>query len=102
MKHVRTRINETLTVSRGIAATAGIAIVTILSAVPAAAAEPANQACVGESFSAIAGPFFGPGIVFFAQGGGPVDTRPGLGDGMQLLQAGDVPDQAVPNTCNNP
>jgi hypothetical protein len=88
--------------SRGIAATAGVAIVSSLLALPAAAAEPANQACVGESFSALAGPGFGPAIVFFAQVGGPVDTRVGLGDGIQLLQAGTVPDQVVPNTCNNP
>ena len=27
---------------------------------------------------------------------------PGLGDGVQLVQAGVVPDDVVPNTCNNP
>lgn len=74
---------------------------TLLGAATEHAAEPANQACLGESFSALTGPGFGQAIVFFAQGGGPVDTQPGLGDGIQRLQAGLVPDQVVPNTCNN-
>jgi hypothetical protein len=26
---------------------------------------------------------------------------PGLGDGIQALQAGVVPDEVVPNTCND-
>jgi len=69
-----------------------------LFALPADAAEPANQACVGKSLSALAGPGFGQGIVSFAQGG----PFPGLGGGMQLLQAGAIPDEVVPNICNNP
>jgi hypothetical protein len=102
MKHRPATINKKLMLSRGIAATAGVAIVSGLFALPADAAEPANQACVGESLSALAGPGFGEAIVFFAQVGGPFDTQPGLGDGMQRLQAGAIPDQVVPNTCNNP
>lgn len=102
MNHRRAPINKKLTLSRGIAATAGIAIVSGLFALPTDAAAPANQACVGQSLSALAGPGFGQAIVFFAQVGGPVNTQPGLGDGIQLLQAGAVPDQVVPNTCNNP
>jgi hypothetical protein len=97
-----TTINKKRMLSSGLAATAGVALVSGLFALPAAAAEPANQACVGKSLSALAGPGFGQGIVFFAQVGGPVNTQPGLGDGMQLLLAGVVPDQVVPNTCNNP
>ena len=98
MHHSRTRINKKLTLSRAIAATAGVAIASSLFALPAAAAEPANQACIGESFSALAGPGFGEGVVSFAQQPG----KPGLGDGIQALQAGLVPDFVVPNTCNNP
>jgi hypothetical protein len=66
----------------------------------AGAAEPANQACVGESLSALAigsQGAFGAGVVAFAQ---QPDGRPGLGDGIQALQAGAVPDDVVPNTCN--
>jgi hypothetical protein len=41
---------------------------------------------------------FGSAVVGFAQEPG---NRPGLGDGVQLLQAGLVPDEVVPNTCND-
>jgi hypothetical protein len=102
MKHRRATINKKRTLSRGLAATAGVGIVLGLFALPADAAEPANQACVGESLSALAGPGFGEAIVFFAQVGGPFNTHPGFGDGMQRLQAGAIPDQVAPNTCNNP
>ena len=98
----RATINNKRMLSRGIVATMGVTVVSGLFAPPAHAAEPANQACVGESFSALAEPGFGRGIVFFAQGGGPVDSKPGLGDGIQRLQAGAVPDQVVENSCNNP
>jgi hypothetical protein len=72
----------------------------------AGAAEPANQGCYGESISFLATnqPFpgaFGAGVVGFAQA--PPDEflpRPGLGDGVQALQAGVVPDEVVLNTCN--
>ena len=97
MNHERATITKRLMLSGGIAATAGVAIVSGLFASPAGAAEPANQACLGESLSALAGPGFGRGVVSFVPVG-----RPGLGDGIQLLQAGVVPDELLPNTCNNP
>jgi hypothetical protein len=64
----------------------------------AGAGEPANQACVGESLSALAigsQGAFGEGTVFFAQQPGP------HGDNIQAFQAGVVPDDVVPNTCND-
>lgn len=69
----------------------------------AGAAAPANQACVGTSLSALATtqPFpgaFGQGVRGFAQA---PDDRPGLGDGIQALQSGDVGDDVVPNTCSD-
>jgi hypothetical protein len=75
-----------------------------LTAGVAYAGEPANQACVGETDSALATtqPFpgaFGGGVRGFAQA---PDAQPGLGDGIQALQAGFVPDDVVPNTCNDP
>ena len=97
MNRTRATINKKQRLSRAIAATAGAAIASSLFALPAAAAEPANQACIGESFSALAGPGFGQGVVEFAQQPG----KPGLGDGIQALQAGVVPDFVVPNTCND-
>ncbi len=67
-------------------------------------AQPANQACIGKSYSALATtqPFpgaFGGGVRGFAQ---DPNTAPGLGDGVQAVQAGVVPDDVVPNTCNDP
>lgn len=72
-----------------------------LSTGVAGAAKPANQACVGESLSALAiqsAGAFGAGVVGFAQ---DPDSPPGLGDGIQAFQAGLVPDEVVPNTCND-
>ena len=71
---------------------------------PASAATPANQACVGVSLSALAKPpqpspgSFGAAVVGFAQD--PL-TAPGLGDAIQVAQAGGIPDDVVPNTCND-
>jgi hypothetical protein len=70
-----------------------------LSTGVAAAATPANQACLGESFSALATTqpapgSFGSGVVSFAQ-------PRGLGGGIQAVQAGVVGDEVVPNTCND-
>ena len=67
------------------------------------ARKPANQACLGRDLSALATtqPFpgaFGGGVVGFAQA---PDGQPGLGNGIQALQAGAVPDAVVPNTCND-
>ncbi|MGE5212034.1 MAG: hypothetical protein ACM3MM_12275 [Acidobacteriota bacterium] len=90
-------INNKITLSRAIAAIAGVAIASSLFALPAAAAEPASQACIGESVSALAGPRFGQEVVSFAQQPGP----PGLGDGIQALQVGSVSDLVFPNTCND-
>jgi hypothetical protein len=72
----------------------------------AGAAEPNNQACVGESLSVLASnqPFpgaFGGGVRSFAQDPTIPTTRPGLGDAIQALQAGVAPDDIVPNTCND-
>jgi hypothetical protein len=73
----------------------------------AGASEPVTPACYGESISALATeqPFpgaFGGAVVGFAQA--PPDEflpLPGLGDGVQAVQAGLVPDEVVPNTCND-
>jgi hypothetical protein len=80
-------------------------VVTVLVVAPgvADAGKPANQACHGESISALASNqpapgSFGAAVVGFAQ---EPDDRPGLGDGIQALHAGDVPDEVVPNTCND-
>lgn len=66
----------------------------------AGASKPANQACVGESLSALASTQPDPGVFgqitrSFAQEPGP------HGFNIQAFQAGVVPDEVVPNTCND-
>jgi hypothetical protein len=85
---------------RRLAVAAAVSGAIVLAAGGAAgAAEPEVQGCYGESISALARGSqgaFGASTVNFAQNFPP----PGLGDGVQLLQAGQVPDFVVPNTCN--
>jgi hypothetical protein len=87
----------------GAAAAALAAGVTVGVGTPAGAGKPQNQACLGESLSALASDqpapgAFGAGVRGFAQ---DPTSRPGLGDGIQALQAGLVPDELVLNTCND-
>ncbi len=65
----------------------------------AGAATPVVRGCVGSTFSSLAtaGPRLGQGVRGFAQ---DPTTKPGLGDGIQSLQAGQVGDDVVLNTCN--
>ena len=71
----------------------------------AGAAEPAQQACIGQTWSGMAtgSPtgFVGDAMIFIAQVGGPFNTQPGAGDAMQRFQAGIIPDDLLPNTCND-
>jgi hypothetical protein len=89
---------------RRAAAAIGLATGIVLgTAGIAGAGQPVDQACVGESLSALASDqpapgAFGAGVVGFAQDPAP---PPGLGAGIQALQAGAVPDEVVPNTCND-
>ena len=88
---------------RSIVAVAAAALtVGAVGTAGADAAEPANTGCYGETISAIAGgpgssAGFGHATSDFARFFG----RPGLGDGGQLLQAGEIPDGVVVNTCND-
>jgi hypothetical protein len=69
-------------------------------AAASSAATPAIQGCVGTTFAQAAqgpGPL-GPIIADFAHA--PDTAHPGLGDGIQQLQAGDLPDEVALNTCN--
>jgi hypothetical protein len=61
----------------------------------ASAAEPAVQGCVGESVSSNAkAP--GPYGAFISS----VAMHGGIGGDVQVVQAGLVPDDVYPNTCN--
>jgi hypothetical protein len=66
----------------------------------ASAGQPANQACVGESLSALASNQPAPGA--FGQGTRDFAQLPGPhGANIQAFQAGVVDDEVVPNTCND-
>lgn len=66
----------------------------------AGAGQPANQACVGESLSALASTQPAPGV--FGQATRGFAQLPGPhGGNIQAFQAGVVPDDVVPNTCND-
>ena len=85
-----------------VVASAAVAVIASAGGV-ADAGPPANQACHGESISVLASNqdvpgAFGAATVGFAQA---PDGRPGLGDGIELLHAGLVDDEVVPNTCND-
>ena len=87
----------------GAAAAALAAGITLGAGGAAGAGTPRTHACVGQSLSALASTqpapgAFGQAVRSFAQD--PM-TAPGLGDGIQALQAGAVPDTVVPNTCND-
>ena len=82
-------------IATGAALTAGM----LMGAVPAKAATPIEPSCMGASVSAFSTTYPRPGSVYreFAQD--PV-SLPGLGDSVQAVQAGIVPDEVFPNVCN--
>lgn len=83
--------------SRAIAAIAAGALTGgVLVGGTAHAAKPATQACLGQFFSAAEPGAVGPGVRIFA-----TTTDFGLGDEIQFLQAGLVPDELFENTCND-
>ena len=69
----------------------------------AEAAQPANQACVGDLFNGDApengGPVDGAGAVVSDLASNQVFGR--FGDAIQALQTGTVPDEIFPNSCND-
>lgn len=85
-----------------VAATALIGVST-----SAGASDPVVQGCVGSTFSGAAHSVrdlgappgaLGDIVSGFAQS---PDGQAGLGDGIQLLQAGQTPDEVAVNTCND-
>ncbi len=71
----------------------------VMAAPLAGAATPASQACLGSSVSSFSSEHVRSGWLYrdFAQ---DPNDRPGLGDGVQAFQAGLIPDEVFPNTCN--
>ena len=90
---------------RSAVAIALVGATMLVSAAPASAARPRRQACVGTTFaSGAAGAqppadTVGGAIRDFARD--RVLSPVGLGDGIQLMQAGFLPDTVEPNVCND-
>ena len=90
-------------VIRKVAVAAAIATTTVVRlAGTASAGTPATQGCVGSTLSVLAvnqsfSGQFGAGVRTIAKEPG----KPGLGDSIQFLEAGVVPDGILPNTCND-
>jgi hypothetical protein len=74
----------------------GITLALALAA-PVAAGQPANHACFGETVrvAAHAGADFGAFVAGVAR------ENVGVGQAVQDIQAGLVPDEAFPNACND-
>ena len=94
-------MNVNRVLRRGAVVTGVLAGVVLGSGGVAGASGPVVQACVDDVQRRNRG--LPPGdveqlIVGFAQA--PDTEHPGLGDGIQLLQAGMVLDEVAPNTCN--
>jgi hypothetical protein len=89
---------------RAVAGCTAAASLLLVQAPPAGAARPVKQACVGVTFSTGArgsqppSDTVGGTIRWFARD--RVQSPPGLGDGIQLLQAGLLSDDVEPNVCN--
>ncbi|HLD97622.1 MAG TPA: hypothetical protein VI934_04745 [Candidatus Nanoarchaeia archaeon] len=76
----------------------------VLLASAALAAEPNNQACLGEDFSGYAengGSLFGEGGSEFGSFFSTVIPDGGAGIIIQAYLAGAIPDEFLPNSCND-
>ena len=82
--------------ARSITAGLGAATIAVALGAPATAAQPNHQACLGHDIRAYAeaGPGFGAFVSGLADDGG-------VGDEIQAHLAGDIPDAAIPNRCND-
>jgi hypothetical protein len=75
----------------------GVLGLSLALAGPVLAAKPNNHACVGHDVSGYAegGAAFGHFV------SGIASTTQGIGDEIQLHMAGQIPDEVLPNTCND-
>ncbi|MEX2375015.1 MAG: hypothetical protein WD942_05430 [Dehalococcoidia bacterium] len=80
-----------------------LAALPLLVATSAEAAKPRHQACLGEDFSSYARVAGGLGSVVtgFTEPDGTRTIEGGLGTAIQAWLAGAVPEDELPNTCND-
>ncbi len=83
-------------VRRSVAASLGAATVALMLATPAAAAQPNRQACLGEDIRAYAQ----GGSAFGALVSGVLAVD-GVGTEIRAHLAGAIPDEVIPNSCND-
>lgn len=81
---------------RSILAGLGAAALSVALALPSVAAQPNQQACLGEDIRTYAG--MGAGFGAFVAG---MATEGGVGDEIQAHLAGSIPDTAITNGCND-
>ena len=84
---------------RVIQAACAACAISIVTASAALAATPTSPGCLGESVSAVAsagGRDLGQLVALTAR-----ESAQGVGDEVQLLLAGEFPDDAFANTCND-
>jgi hypothetical protein len=74
----------------------GITLALALAS-PVVAGQPANHACLGQTIKSAAAARADFGAFVAA---GARDTR-GVGDEVQSILAGQIPDEAFPNACND-
>jgi hypothetical protein len=77
-----------------------LAAAVLMAAAPASASRPAVQACIGKTVSANA-QAFEPNYGAFISSVAPRNDFGSLGDAVQAVKAGLVPDELYPNTCND-
>jgi hypothetical protein len=77
-----------------------VAATVLMAAAPVSASRPATQACIGTTVSVNA-KVFEPNYGAFISSVTPRNDFGSLGDAVQLVKAGLVPDELYPNTCND-
>jgi hypothetical protein len=84
---------------RAIAVAGFVGVLVAGTSVSANAAAPTFRGCFGQSVSTVAAPSrpFGN---FVSDTARDPESRPGIGDAVQQVQAGQVDDADFPNTCN--
>lgn len=90
------RLTRTALVVSAGSTVVGATLTGLLLASPAGAAQPANRACFGVDLSGYARSDAPHGQLVSG-----LARKTGIGTLVQLHQAGQLPDAAFPNTCND-
>lgn len=87
---------------RSITIISSTALLLSLGTAPAVAGPPANQACLGQDASTAAHALVDGGSSLGKVVSATATSEPrAIGDEVQAHLAGEIPDEAFPNTCND-